>query len=96
MKGKYRLKIGLFGKGLDAYRPHFKGLKDHLEGYLEEVRQKPGSFKADVVSLGLIDNPVSALEAGHVFRRADVDIIFLYVTTYALSSTVLPVVQRAR
>jgi L-arabinose isomerase len=36
------------------------------------------------------------MEAGHDFRRADVDIIFLHVTTYALSSTVLPVVQRAK
>ena len=39
---------------------------------------------------------MKALEAGHRFRREDVDLIFLYVTTYALSSTVLPVVQRAR
>jgi L-arabinose isomerase len=31
-----------------------------------------------------------------LFKTEDVDIIFLYVTTYALSSTVLPVVQRAK
>ena len=36
------------------------------------------------------------MDAGHRFRQADVDLIFLYVTTYALSSTVLPVVRRAR
>jgi L-arabinose isomerase len=36
------------------------------------------------------------MEAGHKFRQADVDIIFLHVTTYALSSTVLPVVQRSK
>ncbi len=39
---------------------------------------------------------MKALKAGHQFREADVDVIFLYVTTYALSSTVLPVVQRAK
>ena len=32
------------------------------------------------------------MEASHAFRRADVDIIFLHVTTYALGSPVLPVV----
>ena len=48
------------------------------------------------MNLGLIDNPKNALEAGHQFRAADVDVIFLHVTTYALSSTVLPVVQRAK
>ena len=50
----------------------------------------------EVVNLGLIDSPPKALEAGHQFRAADVDLIFLHVTTYALSSTVLPVVQRAK
>jgi len=96
MKSKFPLKIGLFGIGLDAYWPQFKGLKDRLEGYLEEVGRKLESFGAGIVNLGLIDNPVSAMEAGHKFRQADVDIIFLHVTTYALSSTVLPVVQRAK
>jgi len=48
------------------------------------------------VNLGLIDNASKAFEAGHRFRREDVDLIFLHVTTYALSSTVLPVVRRAR
>jgi L-arabinose isomerase len=44
----------------------------------------------------LIDSVPKAFEAGHRFRREDVDLIFLHVTTYALSSTVLPVVQRAK
>ncbi len=89
-------KIGLFGIGLDAYWPQFKGLKERLEGYIQVVHdriQRPG---VDVINLGLIDNPPKALTAGHRFRQEDVDLIFLYVTTYALSSTVLPVVQRAR
>lgn len=96
MKTKYNLKIGLFGIGLDAYWPQFKGLKERLEKYIQEVHKNLESFDARIVNLGLIDNPVKAMEAGHKFRQADVDIIFLYVTTYALSSTVLPVVQRAK
>ena len=31
------VKIGLFGIGLDTYWPQFDGLKDRLEGYLNEV-----------------------------------------------------------
>jgi L-arabinose isomerase len=90
------LKVGLFGIGLDAYWNQFEGLKERLESYLDTVvskLQKPG---IEVVNLGLIDNSIKAMEAGHLFRQADVDIIFLYVTTYALSATVLPVVQRAK
>jgi L-arabinose isomerase len=90
------LKIGLFGIGLDAYWPQFAGLKERLESYLDRVRRKLERPGVGVVNIGLIDTPEKALEAGHAFRRADVDLIFLHVTTYALSSTVLPVVRRAR
>jgi L-arabinose isomerase len=89
-------KIGLFGIGLDAYWPQFTGLKERLQGYLREVDQKLARPGVEIVNLGLIDTPEKAIAAGHQFRQADVDLIFLHVTTYALSSTVLPVVQRAR
>lgn len=89
------LKVGLFGIGLDAYWPQFDGLKARLEGYVAVVAAKLARPGVDVVNLGLIDNPAKAQQAGHDFRTADVDLIFLYGTTYALSSTVLPVVRRA-
>jgi L-arabinose isomerase len=88
--------IGLFGIGLDAYWPQFAGLQERLNGYIEHVARVLGQSEARVVNLGLIDSPEKAFAAGHQFRRADVDLIFLYVTTYALSSTVLPVVRRAK
>lgn len=90
------LRIGLFGIGLDAYWPQFAGLKERLEGYVAKVAAKLGRPGVEVVNLGLVDNPDRAYAAGHEFRRADVDLIFLHVTTYALSSTVLPAVRRAR
>jgi L-arabinose isomerase len=90
------VKIGLFGIGLDTYWPQFAGLKDRLNGYLHTVEHKLMRPHLEVVNLGLIDTPEKALHAGHDFRRADVDLIFLYVSTYALSSTVLPVVRRAK
>ncbi len=93
---KRQLRVGLFGIGLDAYWPQFKGLKPRLESYVRSVEKKLARPGVEVVNLGLIDNPKTALEAGHKFRAADVDVIFLHVTTYALSSTVLPVVQRAK
>ncbi|HTV41533.1 MAG TPA: hypothetical protein VMF08_13205 [Candidatus Sulfotelmatobacter sp.] len=90
------LRVGLFGIGLEAYWPQFKGLKPRLEGYLDIVRKKLERPGVEVVSLGLVDSVSKAFEAGHKFRESDVDLIFLYVTTYALSSTVLPVVRRAK
>lgn len=91
-----KLRVGLFGIGLDAYWPQFAGLKERLEGYLAKVAAKLGRPGVEVVNVGLVDNPDGAFEAGTELRRADVDLIFLHVTTYALSSTVLPVVRRAK
>ncbi len=93
---KRSLRVGLFGIGLDTYWPQFAGLKTRLEGYLGVVAERLQRPGVEVVNLGLIDSAPKALEAGHQFRVADVDLIFLHVTTYALSSTVLPVVQRAK
>ena len=96
MKKESILKVGLFGIGLEAYWEQFEGLEKRLQNYISIVEGKLKIYKCEVVNLGLIDNPEQAIIAGHDFRIADVDIIFLYVTTYALSSTVLPVVQRAK
>src|ERR1700704_4405197 len=84
------LKIGLFGIGLDTYWPQFEGLQDRLRGYTDFVAQRLARPGVRVVNLGLIDTPERAADAGHEFRREDVDLIFLYATTYALSWRVLP------
>jgi L-arabinose isomerase len=92
----FPLRVGLFGIGLDAYWPQFPGLKERLEQNVEVLERKLQRPGVEIVNLGLIDSPGRAIIAGHQFRREDVDLLFLYVTTYALSSTVLPIVQRAR
>lgn len=90
------LRVGLFGIGLDTYWPQFAGLKDRLEGYTRFVADRIAQPGVQVVNLGLIDTVERAFEAGDAFRRAGVDIIFLHVTTYALSATVVPVLRRAK
>lgn len=90
------LRVGLFGIGLDAYWPQFPGLKDRLDGYLARVAAKLARPGIEIVNLGLVDSPARAAAAGRESRRADVDLLVLHVTTYALSSTVLPVVRRAQ
>ena len=90
------LKIGLFGIGLDTYWGQFPGLQTRLEGYLQDINDRLSDIHPDIVNAGLVDNADKAFAAGSLFRRNEVDIIFLYVSTYALSSTVLPVVQRVK
>jgi L-arabinose isomerase len=91
-----KLRAGLFGVGLEAYWNQFDGLKDRLSGYVQQLGDKLTALDVEVVNLGLIDTPEKGMEAGHTFRKEDVDILFLYITTYALSSTILPLVRRAK
>ena len=95
-KSHDQLKVGLVGVGLDTYWPQFPGLRDTLIAFTERVAKRLESPPVQVINLGLVDTPEKSLSAGHEFRKADVDLIFLHVTTYALSSTVLPAVRRAK
>jgi len=86
--------VGLFGIGLDTYWPQFKGLRERLEGYQARIHQQLERQGVRIVDAGLVDNPEVARGVAGIFKKEDVQIIFLYVSTYALSSTVLPVVQK--
>ena len=90
------IKVGLFGIGLDTYWPQFDGLLERLEGYQNQIANKMESFNAEVINVGLVDSPEKARETAKTLKTEDVDILFLYVSTYALSSTVLPVVQKLK
>jgi L-arabinose isomerase len=90
------IKVGLFGIGLDTYWPQFEGLHYKLKGYQEQIKSKIGSFQVEVVDAGMVDNPVKAREAADLLKKKDVEIVFLYVSTYALSSTVLPIAQKVK
>lgn len=88
--------IGLFGIGLDTYWAQFDGLRDRLVGYQNQIGESLKALGANVVNAGLVDSSFKAQEAASLLRRSEVDLIVLYVSTYALSSTVLPVVQDLR
>ena len=96
MENKNKVRIGLFGIGLDTYWNQFDGLLDNLKKYQTEIKEKIESFGAEVIDAGMVDNPEKAREAALLLKTADVEMVFLYISTYALSSTVLPVVQKVK
>jgi len=93
---KKMTKVGLFGIGLDTYWGQFEGLLDNLKGYQKQIKEKIEHFGVEVVDAGMVDNPEKAREAADILKSSDVEIVFLYVSTYALSSTVLPVAQKVK
>jgi L-arabinose isomerase len=91
-----KTKVGLFGIGLDTYWAQFDGLLDNLMTYQSQIKNKIAQFGVEVIDAGMVDNPVKAREAADFLKAKDVEIVFLYVSTYALSSTVLPVAQKLK
>jgi L-arabinose isomerase len=95
MKMGCNLRVGLCGIGLEAYWSQFAGLEDRLKDYITRVAERLSQPGVTVVNLGLVDTPQRSRDAGSQCRREDIDVLFLYITTYALSNTVLPLLQRA-
>jgi L-arabinose isomerase len=88
--------IGLFGIGLETYWSQFGGLKEKLLGFQDRIRVGLERDGVTVVDAGLVDSLDKSAAAADLFVKNNVDLIFLYISTYALSSTVLPVVQKAK
>lgn len=95
MPTKPHLRVALCGIGLEAYWAQFDGLRAELEGYLARAGDQLQSSNVEVVLLGLVDSTARAREAGRQCRATNADLLVLYVTTYALSSTVLLLAQQA-
>lgn len=91
-----KTKIGLMGIGLDTYWAQFDGLLDHLMGYQQEINRKISDFGVEVIDAGMVDNPVRAREAASYLASREIELLFLFISTYALSSTVLPVAQKVK
>ncbi|MDR0574213.1 MAG: L-fucose/L-arabinose isomerase family protein [Tannerella sp.] len=87
------MKAGIFGVGLDTYWGQFPGLLERLNGYRQEIAKRMSAFGVEVTDAGMVDTPEKAFEAAALLKRNEVEIVFLYISTYALSSTVLPVVR---
>ena len=90
------MKAGIFSIGLDTYWPQFDGLLDNLNGYHAEIRDRIAGMGIELVDAGMVDNVEKAGGAAKLFKQEDVEVIFLFISTYALSSMVLPVVQKAK
>ncbi len=89
-------KVGLFGIGLDTYWGQFENLLGNLQKYQKQIKEKIESFGVDVVDAGMVDNQERAHDAAKLLKSSDVELVFLYISTYALSSTVLPIAQQLK
>lgn len=93
---KRKTKVGLVGLGLDTYWPQFEGLYARLCGYQDWIASKMSRPDTEVINAGIADNPVKAVDVAEDLKKEDISILFVFISTYALSSTVLPLAQRVK
>jgi L-arabinose isomerase len=89
-----KIKIGLFGIGLDTYWSQFDGLLDKLKLFQLRIKDRLGHPNTEIVDAGMVDNLDKAIGAAELFQKSGIDLIILNISTYALSHNVLPLIQR--
>jgi L-arabinose isomerase len=96
METSKQIKVGLIGVGLDTYWGQFEGLLPRLIGYQKEINNRITALGATVIDGGMVDTPEKAVAAAGLLKSQDVELLFIFISTYALSSTVLPIAERVK
>lgn len=89
------VKIGLMGVGLNTYWGQFEGLLDRLNGYQRTIGERmEREGKTKVVNVGMVDDVEKANETASLMKREEVELLFIFISTYALSSTLIPIINK--
>ncbi len=94
MNAPVTLNAALFGIGLNTYWPQFSGLEQRLLGYLQEIEEQLSTASLRMLNGGLVDSLEKSDELALRLKQFSPDVIVIAISTYALSSTVLPLVQQ--
>ncbi|MGI3783278.1 MAG: hypothetical protein ACRYG2_21140 [Janthinobacterium lividum] len=94
-KVRRRPRIGLVAGGLGTYWPQFPALLPQLQESSRYVSSRFEAMDAEVVDVGFISDAAEGATAAEQLRRADCDLIVLFLATYLTASMVLPVAQRS-
>lgn len=94
-KARRKPRIGLVAGGLGTYWPQFPDLLPQLQDSSRYVSERFAQMDAEVTDVGFISDAVEGTRAAEELRRADCDLIVLFLTTYLTSSMVLPIAQRS-
>lgn len=90
------INVGLVGVGLNTYWSQFEGLYERLCGYQQRIADALGRRDIHLINAGIADRPEAAESTAQALAGQQVEALFVYISTYALSSTVLPLVQRLK
>ncbi|KPM56652.1 arabinose isomerase [Frankia sp. R43] len=95
VRTRRKTRVGLVAGGLGTYWPQFPGLLPQLRESARHVSERFQGMDADVIDVGFISDAQEGAAAAEKLRRADCDLIVMFLTTYLTSSMVLPIAQRS-
>ncbi len=95
-KNRRKTRIGLVAGGLAAYWPQFPELLPQLQESTRYVVERFQGMDAEVTDVGFVSDAQEAVVAAEQLRKADCDLIVMFITTYLTSSMVLPIAQRSK
>lgn len=96
MEHKTDFNVGLIGVGLNTYWAQFEGLHERLLGYQQTIRERMEAYSVNVIDGGLLDSPQNVRHAADEMTNKNIEILFVYISTYALSSLILPLAQQCK
>jgi L-arabinose isomerase len=86
-------RVGVIAVGHCVYWDQFEGLREAMLKKAETFKQKIIPYQVEVVDFGLIDDSETAYKALEDIKKADPDLLFIDMVTYATSATFAPLIQ---
>ena len=86
-------RVGVVAVGHHVYWNQFEGLRDLMLNKLETLKQKLIPHQVELLDFRLIDNSETAYAALEAIKKADLDLLFVDMVTYATSATFAPLIQ---
>jgi len=87
-------RIGFVSLGHHVYWPQFAGLREQLLAYHAEFAARLAGFGVELVDCGMSDSTTAAARLAAELAAADVDLVIVFLATYAPSANCLPLAQR--
>ncbi len=92
IKKTQKPRVGLYIIGHAHYWKQFEGLRERLIGYGSFIESKMADW-GEIFNYGMVDNEYEAHKAGEWFNEKNVDILFCYSATYAMSASHISIPQ---
>ena len=86
-------RVGVLGVGLHTYWSQFEGLRDVMIQKTKDFTRKLADCAVEIREFGLIEDSQTAYHALEEIKKADLDLLFIDMVTYATSATFAPLIQ---